>query len=92
VEFAGRVRDAKATLRKNISGNSNLVKLPLTAGQTAAWKDYIADRARDFLAGRAAPSPREFPDTCDRCGLHALCRIQENPPQPGENGEEAADA
>ncbi len=92
VEFAGRVRDAKATLRADLRSTTNLVKLPLTAGQTAAWNDYIAACAKDFLAGRAAPDPREYPDTCDNCGLHALCRIQENPPQSGDNGEEAADA
>jgi probable DNA repair protein len=92
VEFAGRLRDAKATLRSDLRSTTNLVKLPLTAEQISAWKNYIADRAKDFLAGRAAPNPREYPDTCDRCGLHALCRIQENPPQPSENGEEVADA
>ena len=34
--------------------------------------------ARDFLAGRADVDPRDYPDTCDRCGLQTLCRIQEN--------------
>ena len=32
-EFAGKVRDAKATLRSKISGNSNLVRKPLTSEQ-----------------------------------------------------------
>jgi probable DNA repair protein len=92
-EFAGRVRNAKATLRSKISGNSNLVKKPLTPEQLSAWQQYISELARDFLFGRAEVDPREYPETCERCGLHALCRIQENQPQSGDdNGEEAADA
>jgi hypothetical protein len=51
--------------------------------------------ARDFVAGRAEVHPRDYPKTCERCGLQALCRIQENPPQAEDedsNAEEAADA
>jgi hypothetical protein len=22
--------------------------------------------------------PREYPETCERCGLHTLCRVQEH--------------
>jgi probable DNA repair protein len=92
-EFAGRVRNAKATLRSKISGNSNLVKKPLTPEQLSASQQYISELARDFLSGRAEVNPREYPETCERCGLHALCRIQENQPQSGDdNGEEAGDA
>jgi hypothetical protein len=37
--------------------------------------------------------PRDYPETCECCGLQALCRIQENPPQSGDdNVEEAGDA
>ena len=61
-----------------------------------AWRDYIEQLARDFLAGRADVDPRDYPETCERCGLQALCRIQENPPQSeaGNDGqnEEADDA
>jgi hypothetical protein len=51
--------------------------------------------ARDFIAGRAEVDPREYPKTCERCGLQALCRIQDNPPQAEDesgDAEEAADA
>jgi hypothetical protein len=41
------------------------------------WKLQIEDLVRSFLAGRADVNPREYPETCTRCGLHALCRIQE---------------
>jgi len=93
MEFAGRVRNAKATLRSKISGNSNLVKKPLDSEQLSAWQQHISELARGFLFGRAEVDPREYPETCERCGLHALCRIQENQPQSGDdNGEEAADA
>jgi probable DNA repair protein len=91
-EFAGKVRDAKATLRSKISGNSNLVKKPLTSEQLSAWKQYIDDLAVAFMAGRAVVNPRAYPDTCDRCGLQSICRIRENLPLSEINSEEAPDA
>jgi probable DNA repair protein len=91
-DFAGKVRDAKATLRGKISANSNLVKKPLTTEQLSAWKLYIEDLALAFLAGRSAANPREYPGTCEDCRLQALCRISENPPLPDANSEEAPDA
>jgi ATP-dependent helicase/nuclease subunit B len=91
--FVGRVRDAKATLRNKISGNSNLVKKPLTLEQLRAWKNCIEQLALDFLSGSAVVAPRDYPETCERCGLQPLCRIQENQPQFGDDsGEEAGDA
>ncbi len=91
-DFAGKVRNAKATLRAKISGNSNLVKKPLDSAQLSAWKNYIEDLALAFLAGRAVVNPRAYPDTCEYCGLQALCRVSENPPLPESNSEEAPDA
>jgi probable DNA repair protein len=88
--FAGLVRDAKATLRSDLRGNTNLVKKPLDSEQLSAWRASIEQLALDFLSGRAVVDPREYPGTCEYCGLQALCRVQENPPQSGD--EEAADA
>lgn len=90
VEFAGSVRDAKATLFSNLRGSTNLVKKPLTSEQLSAWKECIEELARDFLSGRAVVDPRKYPETCKNCGLQALCRVQENQPESGD--EEAADA
>jgi ATP-dependent helicase/nuclease subunit B len=92
-EFSGKVRDAKATLRANLRGNANLVKKPLDSEQLSAWKQYIEELALDFLAGRAAVNPRDYPETCERCGLQVICRVSENPPLSGdENSDEANDA
>ena len=92
-EFCGKVRDAKATLLANLRGNTNLVKKPLESDQLSAWKQYIEELALDFLAGRAVVNPRDYPDTCERCGLQVVCRVSENPPLSGdENSEEAGDA
>ena len=88
MEFAGRVRDAKATLRSNLSGNTKLVRVPLTVEQRHAWKEYIEQCAEDFIAGRADVNPRQYPDTCKYCGLQALCRIQELRGQT-ENGDDS---
>jgi len=90
VELAGLVRDAKETLRSDLRGNTNLVKKPLTSEQLFAWKERLEELALDFLSGRAVVDPREYPQTCKNCGLQALCRVQENQPQSGD--EEAADA
>jgi probable DNA repair protein len=94
MEFAGRVRDAKATLLPGLRGNTNLVKIPLTAEQLIDWKKYIEQCATDFVAGRGDVNPRDYPDTCKHCGLQTLCRIQEQEVQidagDDSEGEEAA--
>lgn len=77
VEFAGRAGDAKATLLAGLSGGNGLVKNRLTAEQLIDWRDAIEQLARDFVAGRAEVDPREYPKTCERCGLQTLCRVQE---------------
>ena len=48
----------------------------------------IEQLAGDFLAGRAEVNPREYPKTCERCGLQTLCRIQESENQPQLESEE----
>jgi probable DNA repair protein len=82
--FEGRVKAAKQTVKAGLSGNSNLVRKPLTPQDMTAWRAEINQLAEAFLAGRADVNPREYPETCTNCGLEALCRIQ-------QNGTEAAD-
>ena len=92
--FEGRVKAAKQTLKAGLSGNSNLVRKPLTQQDITAWRDEISMLAKAFLAGRAEVNPREYPETCKNCGLHSLCRIQEiqEGAEAGDDsdGEEAA--
>ena len=75
--FAGRVADARETIQHGLSGNSSLVRRRLTAAEESDWKAYIETLAHDFLHGRAEVNPRDYPDTCKRCGLQSVCRIQE---------------
>jgi len=89
VEFAGRVEDAKGTLRPRTSGNSNLVKKPLTLEQLDEWKEYIEERAKDFIAGQAEVDPRDYPETCKDCVLKSMCRIEELQEQLGTSGIDA---
>jgi ATP-dependent helicase/nuclease subunit B len=94
LEFAGRVRSATATLNDRLSSRSDIVKKPLDQRQLDNWKDRIEQLADDFLAGRAEADPRDFPKTCERCELPALCRIHENRAavsSEDSNGEEGAD-
>jgi ATP-dependent helicase/nuclease subunit B len=89
-EFAGRLRDARATLLSGLSGNSMLVKQALTEEHLDEWKVYVEQLARDFLAGRADVAPRDYPATCESCGFHAICRVHENciEPEPDDEIEE----
>ena len=89
-EFAGRVRQGQETLMASLGAQTSLVKRPLLDSDLGKWRLYVEQMARDYLAGCAVAEPRDYPKTCDRCGLEALCRIQENAPQLAEdgNGEE----
>jgi ATP-dependent helicase/nuclease subunit B len=90
--FLGRVKDARATLLSGLSPRKDLVKKPLAASDLAAWREYIERMAHDFLRGRAERNPREYPRTCERCGLGGLCRVQENPPRADDGAaDETAD-
>jgi ATP-dependent helicase/nuclease subunit B len=75
--FAGCVGDPVLTLFSDLKGGSALAKNAMTAEKLLGWKENIEQLAQDFVAGRAAIDPRDAPRTCDRCGLHTLCRIQE---------------
>jgi ATP-dependent helicase/nuclease subunit B len=76
--FVGHVRAATDNLFPVLKGNHPLERQKLTDDRMRAWTDYIVQLARDFIAGRADVDPREYPATCDRCDLHAICRIREN--------------
>lgn len=76
--FAGRVFSSASTLVDGLSGNNALVRNPLTLDDLLAWRDYIEQLARNFVEGRAEADPRDYPRTCERCELPALCRIHES--------------
>jgi RecB family exonuclease len=88
--FAGKVRDAVGTLDSNLDAKSGLVKNPLTPEQLSEWKEAIEQLARDFLAGRADVDPRDYPATCERCGLYSLCRVKERNDEEEIEDEEYA--
>ncbi len=75
--FAGRVADAKKTIDPDLPGNSALVRRRLTGLDESQWKKYIERLAEDFIRGRADVDPRDYPKTCERCGLQSICRIQD---------------
>jgi len=76
-EFAGNVADARSTLLGSIPKGKPLAKDPLTPKMMQEWKAAIEKLARDFVEGHAEADPRDYPTTCERCGLQAVCRIQE---------------
>jgi len=93
--FAGHVGDPRATLFSGLSNTSSLAKAKLSAEMLIDWREHIEQLARDFLAGRAEVDPRDYPKTCEHCGLETLCRVAENRAllNPGEDsGEDNAEA
>ena len=78
MEFSGRVRDAQGSLIAGLGGRTSLVKDPLTDDQLAAWRSLIEQLGRDFVDGKAEVDPKNPVKTCERCCLHAVCRISEN--------------
>ena len=79
-KLCGRVRNAGETLFHGLTKRDGLVKDPLTDQQMDEWRMLIARLGKDFLAGRAEVAPKDPAKTCQRCGLHTICRIQENAP------------
>ena len=77
LEFSGRVFDPETTLSSSLKGTSSLAKNKLSLEQLLGWRDCIEQLAKDFIRGKAEVDPRDPPKTCERCGLQALCRIQE---------------
>jgi ATP-dependent helicase/nuclease subunit B len=92
-KFVGYARSASTTLFSTLGATDPLLRQPLTDDQMQAWKETIEQLAHDFIAGRAVVDPREFPGTCDRCDLHAVCRIHENRSEPSfeEDTEDVPD-
>jgi ATP-dependent helicase/DNAse subunit B len=60
-----------------LTGRSALVRRKLTGLDESNWREFIERLAEDFVNGRADVDPRDYPKTCDRCGLQSVCRVQE---------------
>jgi len=56
--------------------------------QLDAWQSTLTTLAEAYRAGDARVDPKKFPQTCDYCGLQALCRVHERHPDivEEENG------
>jgi len=93
--FTGHVGDARATLFSDLSSTSSLVKAKFEGEMLIDWRRHIEQLARDFVNGRAEVDPRDYPKTCEHCGLQTLCRIAESRAllDPGEDsGADEAEA
>jgi probable DNA repair protein len=75
--FAGYVANAAETIDPAFKTSHTLRKHRLTAAKEMEWKAAIERLAVDFIEGRAEVYPRDFPKTCERCGLQAVCRVLE---------------
>ncbi len=86
--FAGRVVDAAKTIDSDLTGQSPLIRRKLTGLDESNWKEYIEQLSAEFISGRADVDPRDYPKTCERCGLQSVCRIQEPENRARVEGEE----
>ena len=61
--------------------------------QLSTWQATLTNLAEAFRAGDARVDPKEYPHTCQYCGLQALCRVHERHPEivEDENGSESND-
>jgi ATP-dependent helicase/nuclease subunit B len=59
--------------------------------QLDAWQITLTTLAEAFRAGDARVDPKKFPQTCEHCGLQALCRVHERRPQEVDDGGESDD-
>ena len=88
LSFAGHIGAPVATLFADLKATSTLAKNQLTVKQLEDWDKYIEQLAKDFLAGHAEVDPRDYPKTCERCGLQTLCRVDENRVALEGNGDQ----
>lgn len=61
--------------------------------QLSTWRATLDKLAEDFRRGDARVDPKEYPRTCEYCGLQALCRVHEQgivpaEPDASENGDD----
>lgn len=53
--------------------------------QLSSWQATLTNLAEAFRAGDARVDPKEYPHTCQYCGLQALCRVHERHPEVVED-------
>ena len=53
--------------------------------QLDAWQTTLTTLAEAYRAGDARVEPKKFPQTCEYCGLQALCRVHERHPDVVED-------
>ncbi len=52
------------------------------------WRAELTDLAREFVAGTATVTPRNFPSTCKFCAFDVLCRVRDSPSPLWGGGDE----
>ncbi len=90
-KFDGVLRDARLTLFPKMSGNSGMVKEPLTDEMLYDWKMTLKALADDFVSGNAEVDPIDPVKSCERCELKVLCRRQECEIEDGNAAEDGND-
>ncbi len=56
--------------------------------QLDVWQTTLTSLAEAFRSGDARVDPKEFPRTCEHCGLQVLCRVHERHPEIAEDKNE----
>lgn len=84
--FAGLAESAGVAPRVPAAGD----EASAWSQQIDTWRATLDGLASAFRAGDARVDPKEFPKTCEYCGLQALCRVHEQGIVPRESEEAEA--
>jgi ATP-dependent helicase/nuclease subunit B len=87
VKFIGRVEDPSIVM----PGDARLTRPPYSADMLRGWQHVLSDLAQQFLNGEAQVDPKQYPKTCEFCGLSGLCRIAESDPTAAGDEEDESD-
>jgi hypothetical protein len=78
VRFKGLAReDGLIPEVTSLARSRNMRDMPDWRALLDAWRTTLEALATEFLSGHAAVAPKNYPRTCERCDLAALCRVKE---------------
>jgi ATP-dependent helicase/nuclease subunit B len=78
VRFEGVARDPDVLPGVPAFGESKAAKhYPGWDAMLESWRGTLEALAGEYLAGRADVAPKKYPQTCERCDLGTLCRVNE---------------
>jgi probable DNA repair protein len=76
--FKGRVEDARVSLCATLKDKDPLLTDRYTPETVEQWRDTLEHLSASFVRGEAQVDPHIYPQSCQYCELHGLCRVSES--------------